>query len=326
MSLIQTANASVSLRLFRKCFKKNHFVRVICFCFHCFCYCPVLFFIHSCFKIAFVIVKMVLRHVNCIITNICSPVSLNTNGAIPRLASLWMVALAMAFESFALSQAHEGQQCFMLTCDPRQQLGRQPVVCTKPLCWRFQWSTGPACIFLQRGWESWSYQILQTQLMRHCYICLLIVLLKKMLFPSKWFRDKLGHVKPLPLAFFVSLTDKALKETLDKMLLSGYFDRAQTHQNGVCEEETGAAAAAESSESEDRPAEPGKNKSHQISEQRNASSHSWRLMLMLLSIHRGNRSRIHRNYWGWINRGANWYYNTFYVHAQSKFWFCGNIS
>ncbi|XP_059365848.1 caprin-1-like isoform X6 [Carassius carassius] len=51
-------------------------------------------------------------------------------------------------------------------------------------------------------------------------------------------------------------TYKALKESLDKMLLSGHFDRAQTHQNGVCEEETGAAAAAESSESEERPAEP----------------------------------------------------------------------
>ncbi|XP_016138632.1 caprin-1-like [Sinocyclocheilus grahami] len=51
-------------------------------------------------------------------------------------------------------------------------------------------------------------------------------------------------------------TYKALKESLDKMLLSGYFDRAQTHQNGVCEEETGAAAAAESSESEERPVEP----------------------------------------------------------------------
>uniref|UniRef100_A0A672MM62 Caprin-1-like n=1 Tax=Sinocyclocheilus grahami TaxID=75366 RepID=A0A672MM62_SINGR len=50
-------------------------------------------------------------------------------------------------------------------------------------------------------------------------------------------------------------TYKALKESLDKMLLSGYFDRAQTHQNGVCEEET-EAAAAESSESEERPAEP----------------------------------------------------------------------
>uniref|UniRef100_A0A8C7WAH3 Cell cycle associated protein 1a n=1 Tax=Oncorhynchus mykiss TaxID=8022 RepID=A0A8C7WAH3_ONCMY len=32
-------------------------------------------------------------------------------------------------------------------------------------------------------------------------------------------------------------TYKALKETLDKVLLSGYFDRAQTHQNGACEEE-----------------------------------------------------------------------------------------
>ncbi|XP_043100011.1 caprin-1a isoform X2 [Puntigrus tetrazona] len=53
-------------------------------------------------------------------------------------------------------------------------------------------------------------------------------------------------------------TYKALKESLDKMLLSGYFDRAQTHQNGVCEEEIGAAAAAaaESSESEERPTEP----------------------------------------------------------------------
>ncbi|XP_052416831.1 caprin-1-like isoform X1 [Carassius gibelio] len=50
-------------------------------------------------------------------------------------------------------------------------------------------------------------------------------------------------------------TYKALKESLDKMLLSGYFDRAQTYENGVCEEETGAAAA-ESSESEERPAEP----------------------------------------------------------------------
>ncbi|XP_071762509.1 caprin-1a isoform X3 [Centroberyx gerrardi] len=32
-------------------------------------------------------------------------------------------------------------------------------------------------------------------------------------------------------------TYKALKDTLDKVLLSGYFDRAQTHQNGMCEEE-----------------------------------------------------------------------------------------
>ncbi|XP_045889098.1 caprin-1a isoform X1 [Micropterus dolomieu] len=32
-------------------------------------------------------------------------------------------------------------------------------------------------------------------------------------------------------------TYKSLKDTLDKVLLSGYFDRAQTHQNGTCEEE-----------------------------------------------------------------------------------------
>ncbi|XP_068598011.1 caprin-1a [Brachionichthys hirsutus] len=32
-------------------------------------------------------------------------------------------------------------------------------------------------------------------------------------------------------------TYKSLKDTLDKVLLSGYFDRAQTHQNGTCGEE-----------------------------------------------------------------------------------------
>ncbi|XP_041791696.1 caprin-1a isoform X2 [Chelmon rostratus] len=32
-------------------------------------------------------------------------------------------------------------------------------------------------------------------------------------------------------------TYKSLKDTLDKVLLSGYFDRANTHQNGMCEEE-----------------------------------------------------------------------------------------
>ncbi|XP_042339186.1 caprin-1a isoform X2 [Plectropomus leopardus] len=32
-------------------------------------------------------------------------------------------------------------------------------------------------------------------------------------------------------------TYKSLKATLDKVLQSGYFDRAQTHQNGTCEEE-----------------------------------------------------------------------------------------
>uniref|UniRef100_A0A8B9KLN9 Cell cycle associated protein 1a n=1 Tax=Astyanax mexicanus TaxID=7994 RepID=A0A8B9KLN9_ASTMX len=53
--------------------------------------------------------------------------------------------------------------------------------------------------------------------------------------------------------------DKALKEILDKILQSGYFDRTQTHQNGVCEEEEEEqqqAAPAESSECEEQPAEP----------------------------------------------------------------------
>uniref|UniRef100_A0A3B4WUH7 Cell cycle associated protein 1b n=1 Tax=Seriola lalandi dorsalis TaxID=1841481 RepID=A0A3B4WUH7_SERLL len=35
----------------------------------------------------------------------------------------------------------------------------------------------------------------------------------------------------------VGTTYKALKETLDQVLLSGYFDRVPSHQNGVCEEE-----------------------------------------------------------------------------------------
>ncbi|XP_014031423.2 caprin-1 isoform X1 [Salmo salar] len=56
-------------------------------------------------------------------------------------------------------------------------------------------------------------------------------------------------------------TYKTLKETLDKVLLSGYFDRAQTHQNGVCEkeeeeEEEEQSVAHESSGSGEQPAEP----------------------------------------------------------------------
>uniref|UniRef100_A0AAX7UHW3 Cell cycle associated protein 1b n=1 Tax=Astatotilapia calliptera TaxID=8154 RepID=A0AAX7UHW3_ASTCA len=46
----------------------------------------------------------------------------------------------------------------------------------------------------------------------------------------------------------VGTTYKALKETLDQVLLSGYFDRIPSHQNGLCEEEEEeeepAAAAA----------------------------------------------------------------------------------
>uniref|UniRef100_A0A3Q1G6N4 Cell cycle associated protein 1b n=1 Tax=Acanthochromis polyacanthus TaxID=80966 RepID=A0A3Q1G6N4_9TELE len=55
----------------------------------------------------------------------------------------------------------------------------------------------------------------------------------------------------------VGTTYKALKETLDQVLLSGYFDRIPSHQNGVCEDEeeeepTAAAAVAESSEAEEQ--------------------------------------------------------------------------
>ncbi|KAG9330255.1 hypothetical protein JZ751_026017 [Albula glossodonta] len=53
-------------------------------------------------------------------------------------------------------------------------------------------------------------------------------------------------------------TYKVLKETLDKVLSSGYFDKAHAHQNGVCEEEEEEEqpVAAESSEAEDQPTQP----------------------------------------------------------------------
>uniref|UniRef100_A0A3Q0SNI1 Cell cycle associated protein 1b n=1 Tax=Amphilophus citrinellus TaxID=61819 RepID=A0A3Q0SNI1_AMPCI len=58
----------------------------------------------------------------------------------------------------------------------------------------------------------------------------------------------------------VGTTYKALKETLDQVLLSGYFDRIPSHQNGVCEEEEeeepAATAAAESSEAEEQAVDP----------------------------------------------------------------------
>ncbi|XP_067357844.1 caprin-1b isoform X2 [Channa argus] len=54
----------------------------------------------------------------------------------------------------------------------------------------------------------------------------------------------------------VGTTYKALKEILDQVLLSGYFDRVPSHQNGVCEEEEEeepvAAAVAELSEPEEQ--------------------------------------------------------------------------
>lgn len=59
----------------------------------------------------------------------------------------------------------------------------------------------------------------------------------------------------------VGTTYKALKETLDQILLSGYFDRVPSLQNGVCEEEeeeepVAAAAVAELSEAEEQPVDP----------------------------------------------------------------------
>ncbi|KAM3842508.1 caprin-1b [Diretmus argenteus] len=60
----------------------------------------------------------------------------------------------------------------------------------------------------------------------------------------------------------VGTTYKALKETLDQVLQSGYFDRTPAHQNGVCEEEeeeepvAAAAAVVESSEAEEQTADP----------------------------------------------------------------------
>ncbi|XP_010881949.2 caprin-1b isoform X2 [Esox lucius] len=61
-------------------------------------------------------------------------------------------------------------------------------------------------------------------------------------------------------------TYKALKESLDRVLLSGYFDKAQSRQNGVCEEEEdeeeeeeeeeSAIVVVESSEAEELTVDP----------------------------------------------------------------------
>uniref|UniRef100_A0A672JKL3 Cell cycle associated protein 1a n=1 Tax=Salarias fasciatus TaxID=181472 RepID=A0A672JKL3_SALFA len=56
----------------------------------------------------------------------------------------------------------------------------------------------------------------------------------------------------------VGTTYKSLKETLEKVLMSGYFDRAQTHPNGTCEkeEEPEELAVAAESVAEEQPSEP----------------------------------------------------------------------
>uniref|UniRef100_A0A8D3CNS4 Cell cycle associated protein 1a n=1 Tax=Scophthalmus maximus TaxID=52904 RepID=A0A8D3CNS4_SCOMX len=53
-------------------------------------------------------------------------------------------------------------------------------------------------------------------------------------------------------------TYKSLKDTLDKVLLSGYFDRAHTHQNGTCEqeEEQEEQPVVEESKAEEQLPEP----------------------------------------------------------------------
>ncbi|XP_029986842.1 caprin-1a isoform X1 [Sphaeramia orbicularis] len=53
-------------------------------------------------------------------------------------------------------------------------------------------------------------------------------------------------------------TYKSLKETLEKVLLSGYFDRAQTHQNGTCNEgeEQEEQAVVTESKGMEEPTEP----------------------------------------------------------------------
>uniref|UniRef100_A0A8C5B164 Cell cycle associated protein 1a n=1 Tax=Gadus morhua TaxID=8049 RepID=A0A8C5B164_GADMO len=69
-----------------------------------------------------------------------------------------------------------------------------------------------------------------------------------------------GRDKPV-----AGTTYKVLKETLDKVLLSGYFDRVHTHQNGaVCEEveegeEESQIVEEEEQKAEEPPSEPGNN-------------------------------------------------------------------
>ncbi len=54
------------------------------------------------------------------------------------------------------------------------------------------------------------------------------------------------------------LSDKALNETLERVLQSGHFDRVQPHQNGVCSEEEEQTVAVEVSEAEEHTPNTGK--------------------------------------------------------------------
>lgn len=59
--------------------------------------------------------------------------------------------------------------------------------------------------------------------------------------------------------FFFLAPDKTLKDILHKVLCSGYFDRAQTHPNGTCQEEEEQEEPPAVAESQDggQPSEPG---------------------------------------------------------------------
>lgn len=56
--------------------------------------------------------------------------------------------------------------------------------------------------------------------------------------------------------------DKALKDALDKVVLSGYFDRAQSHHNGTCEVEERQEEQSVVAESKlgEQPSDPGNQK------------------------------------------------------------------
>lgn len=65
--------------------------------------------------------------------------------------------------------------------------------------------------------------------------------------------------------FIFLILDKSLKDILDKVMLSGYFDRAQTHQNGACgEEETPEeqTEVADSAAAGEQPLQPGMQKNN----------------------------------------------------------------
>lgn len=76
---------------------------------------------------------------------------------------------------------------------------------------------------------------------------------------SCWLESCSNVSQRLFCSFFLTL-DKSLKDILDKVLSSGYFDRAQTHQNGACgEEETPEeqTEVADSAAVGEQPLQPG---------------------------------------------------------------------